>query len=119
MAKENKEWVRTRELWRFSWYNARESKRPPHRILITDSGDAAWRLFSSIRIRKEDKKMNQKCNNCKHQQIIQPDGATVPEKVICGKSVIGDETAYAKYLVGNKPLKCEFWEIQDEPLEID
>ena len=63
--------------------------------------------------------MNQKCNNCVHQQIIQPDGATVPEKVICGKLVIGDETAYAKYLVGNKPLKCEFWEIQDEPLEID
>ena len=51
--------------------------------------------------------MNQKCNNCVHQQIIQPDGATVPEKVICGKLVIGDEIAYAKYLVGNKPLKSK------------
>ena len=56
MAKENKEWVRTRELWRFSWYNAREPKRSAYRILITDSGDAAWRLFSWMQIRKEDKK---------------------------------------------------------------
>ena len=54
--------------------------------------------------------MNPKCNNCKHQQIIKPDGATVPEKVICGKSVIGNESAYAKYLVETKPLKCDFWE---------
>jgi hypothetical protein len=56
MAKENKEWVRTRELWRFSRCDAREPKRSAYRMLTTDSGDAAWRLFSWIRIRKEDKK---------------------------------------------------------------
>ena len=63
--------------------------------------------------------MNQKCNNCKHQQITQQDRATVPEKVTCQKGIIGDETAYAKYLVGSKPLKCQFWEVRDEQLEND
>ena len=63
--------------------------------------------------------MNQICNNCRYQQITKPNDATVPDKVACQKGIIGDEIAYAKYLVGNKPLKCEFWEIQDEPLEID
>ena len=63
--------------------------------------------------------MNPKCSNCKHQHIIKPDGAIVPEKVICGKSVIGNESAYAKYLVETKPLKCEFWEVRDEQLEND
>ena len=61
--------------------------------------------------------MKEICNNCKYQQITKPDSATVPDKVACQKGIIGDETAYAKYLVANKPLKCEFWELQDESLE--
>ena len=63
--------------------------------------------------------MNQICNNCRYQQITKPNDATVPDKVACQKGIIGDETAYAKYLVGNKPLKCEFWEVRDEQLEND
>ena len=61
--------------------------------------------------------MNQICNNCRYQQITKPDGANVPGKVACQKGIIGDEIAYAKYLVGSKPLKCEFWEKRDGLLE--
>ena len=56
MANKNRGWVTTRELWRSPKSTNMETKISPYKMLIRDSGYASWRLFSWMKIRKEDKK---------------------------------------------------------------
>ena len=56
MANKNRGWVTTRELWRSPKYESMVGRMSPYKLLAKDVSYAAWRVFSSIRIRKEDKK---------------------------------------------------------------
>ena len=55
MANKNRGWVTARELWRSPKYANRETKISPYKMLIRDSGYASWKLFSWMKIRKENK----------------------------------------------------------------